>query len=80
MGQFSVLALQKHTELKEVMLSLCLLKHHTIIMYGEVEVQLCTLLTLALHGSEWSALCPGHSTCWGMEAGLTLEPVWTRYV
>jgi hypothetical protein len=74
MAQISVLAHQKHIEVKEVMLSLCLLKH-TMMMYGEVEVQLCTLLTLALYGSDWSALCPSHSTCWGKEAGLALEPV-----
>jgi hypothetical protein len=32
MGQISVLAHQKHIDVKEVFL--CLLKHHTMMMYG----------------------------------------------
>jgi len=34
------------------------LKNHTIKMYGWVEVQLHTFLTLLLHGGEWSASQP----------------------
>jgi hypothetical protein len=38
------------------------LKCHTVKMYGEVEVELYTFLTLLLCGGEWSFSCSSHFT------------------
>lgn len=37
-----------------------MLKHHTTMMYGSVEVNLHTFLTLALEGGDWTASFAGH--------------------
>jgi hypothetical protein len=36
--------------------SLCLLKHHTIKMYGALERELHTFLTSVMDGGKWSVL------------------------
>jgi len=41
---------------------LCFIKHYGIKPHTGVEVQLHTILTLALHGDVWSALCLGSFT------------------
>jgi hypothetical protein len=46
----------------EEMLSLYLIKHHAMKVYGGLEVCFLTFLTSALDGSEWSASHPGHFT------------------
>lgn len=40
----------------------CLIKCHAIKTYGEMAVQLHTLLTMAVCGGMWSVLCPGTLT------------------
>ena len=40
-------------------LSICWIKYHTKKVYGKLEIQLHTLLSLALDGGEWSPKCPG---------------------
>jgi len=37
----------------KVKLSLCLIKHHAINMYGEVEIWVHAFLIMALDESEW---------------------------
>ena len=35
-------------------------KHHTVNMFGEVEVKFHAVLIPTLDGDEWSQLCPNH--------------------
>jgi hypothetical protein len=44
---------------KGIKLSLCLIKHHAIKIYVEVEVWLHAFLTSVLDGGDWSASHPG---------------------
>jgi hypothetical protein len=44
--------------LKEVMLSLCLIKHHAMKTCGEVEVSLHTFFTSSLDRGEWPVSRP----------------------
>lgn len=37
-------------------LSICLIKYHTKKVYGKLEIQLHTLLSLAVDGGEWSVV------------------------
>ena len=48
--------------LYKVKLPLCVNKHHTMKMYGEMDIYLYIFLTKALHGGDWSASCHGHGT------------------
>jgi hypothetical protein len=41
--------------IEKIKLSLCLIKHHAMKMYGRVKIKLHALLTTALDGREWSA-------------------------
>jgi hypothetical protein len=45
---------------QQVMLSLCVIKHHATIIFGGVKVHLHVLLTSALDEGEWS--CSSHFT------------------
>jgi hypothetical protein len=42
---------------------------HALKGYGQVEVQLCSFLTSALHAGDLSALCPSHFTTENRSSG-----------
>jgi hypothetical protein len=41
-------------------LSLCIIKHHALNVYGRVDVQVCAVLTFAQDGGGCSDSLPGH--------------------
>lgn len=53
------------------MVSMYLIKHHTMKKYGRVEVYLHKSLFLALEGGDWSASRPNHFTS-GKQSPVTL--------
>jgi hypothetical protein len=51
-----------HHTVDLILQSLCLIKHHTMTMYGGMELELHTFLTSILDGGKQSGSCPGRLT------------------